>query len=282
MKDLVWLIPLLPLAAFAVNGLAGRRIRNLTGWISTGAILTSFVLTVILWRSESLVGDPTVQLYHWVTSGSFSIDIAFHIDSLTVVMLLTVTGVSALIALYSIGYMDHDPAKPRFHTWIPLFVFSMVMLVMADNLLQLFIFWEMVGLSSYLLIGFWYQRPRAGAAATKAFLVNRIGDFGFAIGIILAFIEFGTLRYREIFDAVPQADPRMVTAIAFLLFVGAMGKSAQFPLHVWLPDAMEGPTPVSALIHAATMVTAGVFMVARMHPLYSAGPEALVLVAEQQ
>ena len=279
MKDLVWLIPLLPLAAFAVNGLAGRRIRNLTGWISTGAILTSFVLAVVLWRSENLVGDPTVQLYHWVTSGSFSIDIAFHIDSLTVVMLLTVTGVSALIALYSIGYMDHDPAKPRFHTWIPLFVFSMVMLVMADNLLQLFIFWEMVGLSSYLLIGFWYQRPRAGAAATKAFLVNRIGDFGFAIGIILAFLEFGTLRYREIFDAVPQADPRMVTAIAFLLFIGAMGKSAQFPLHVWLPDAMEGPTPVSALIHAATMVTAGVFMVVRMNPLYSAGPEALVLVA---
>ncbi len=279
MLDQPWIIALLPLAAFLINAIAGRRAPAWTGWISTAAIAGSFAASLALWLGGVANKAPKVLLYPWVGSGDFVVDIGFQLDPLAVVMLLTVTGVSALVALYSVGYMQHDPAKARFHTWIPLFVFSMVMLVLSDNLLQLYIFWEMVGLCSYLLIGFWHERPSASSAATKAFLVNRIGDFGFAIGIILAFLQFGTLRYQEIFAQLPEADPRMLSAIAFLLFIGAMGKSAQFPLHVWLPDAMEGPTPVSALIHAATMVTAGVYMVARMSPLYTLAPEALVLMA---
>ncbi len=279
MYEIPWLIPALPLAAFLINGAIGRRIKAWTGWISTGSIALAFVATVALWIDGVSKGPPDFNLYTWVASGKFSIDIGFLTDELSLVMLLVVTGVAALIALFSIGYMDHDRAKPRFHAWIPLFVFSMIMLILSDNLLQLFIFWEMVGLSSYLLIGYWHERASANAAATKAFIVNRIGDFGFAIGIILAFLEFETLRYREIFELLPNGDPGMITAIAFLLFVGAMGKSAQFPLHVWLPDAMEGPTPVSALIHAATMVTAGVYVVVRMNPIYTAAPEALILVA---
>ena len=264
---------------FVVNGLVGRRIPRATGWISSGAILGSFVLTVALWIGGITADQPGWTFYPWVDSGTFAVNIGFLLDPLAIVMLLVVTGVSALVALYSVGYMDHDAAKSRFHTWIPLFVFSMVMLVMSDNLLQLFIFWEMVGLCSYLLIGYWHDRHSANIAATKAFLVNRIGDFGFIIGIVLAFLHFDTLRYREIFEVIGDKDPAMTTAIAFLLFIGAMGKSAQFPLHVWLPDAMEGPTPVSALIHAATMVTAGVYIVARMNPLYTVSPEALIFVA---
>ncbi|MCY3783735.1 MAG: NADH-quinone oxidoreductase subunit L [Chloroflexi bacterium] len=279
MFEVVWLIPFAPLLGFVVNGVAGRRIPRATGWISTGAILGSFVLTVALWIGGITADQPGWTFYPWVDSGTFAVNIGFLLDPLAIVMLLVVTGVSALVALYSVGYMDHDAAKSRFHTWIPLFVFSMVMLVMSDNLLQLFIFWEMVGLCSYLLIGYWHDRHSANIAATKAFLVNRIGDFGFIIGIVLAFFHFDTLRYREIFEVIGDKDPAMTTAIAFLLFVGAMGKSAQFPLHVWLPDAMEGPTPVSALIHAATMVTAGVYIVARMNPLYTVSPEALIFVA---
>ena len=279
MFEVVWLIPFAPLLGFVVNGVAGRRIPRATGWISTGAILGSFVLTVALWIGGITADQPGWTFYPWVDSGTFAVNIGFLLDPLAIVMLLVVTGVSALVALYSVGYMDHDAAKSRFHTWIPLFVFSMVMLVMSDNLLQLFIFWEMVGLCSYLLIGYWHDRHSANIAATKAFLVNRIGDFGFIIGIVLAFFHFDTLRYREIFEVIGDKDPAMTTAIAFLLFIGAMGKSAQFPLHVWLPDAMEGPTPVSALIHAATMVTAGVYIVARMNPLYTVAPEALIFVA---
>ena len=251
MFEVVWLIPFAPLLGFVVNGVAGRRIPRATGWISTGSILGSFVLTVALWIGGITADQPGWTFYPWVDSGTFAVNIGFLLDPLAIVMLLVVTGVSALVALYSVGYMDHDAAKSRFHTWIPLFVFSMVMLVMSDNLLQLFIFWEMVGLCSYLLIGYWHDRHSANIAATKAFLVNRIGDFGFIIGIVLAFLHFDTLRYREIFEVIGDKDPAMTTAIAFLLFIGAMGKSAQFPLHVWLPDAMEGPTPVSALIHAA-------------------------------
>ena len=279
MFEVVWLIPFAPLLAFVVNGVAGRRMPHLTGWISTGAILASFLFTGALWIGGISADQPGWTFYPWVDSGTFAVNIGFLLDPLAVVMLLVVTGVSALVALYSVGYMDHDAAKSRFHTWIPLFVFSMVMLVMSDNLLQLFIFWEMVGLCSYLLIGYWHDRHSANVAATKAFLVNRIGDFGFIIGIVLAFFHFDSLRYREIFEVIGDKDPAMTTAIAFLLFIGAMGKSAQFPLHVWLPDAMEGPTPVSALIHAATMVTAGVYIVARMNPLYTIAPEALIFVA---
>ena len=279
MFEVVWLIPFAPLLAFILNGVMGRRMPGWTGWVSTGGIVASFVLTAALWIGGISADQPGWTFYPWVDSGTFAVNIGFLLDPLAVVMLLVVTGVSALVALYSVGYMDHDGAKSRFHTWIPLFVFSMVMLVMSDNLLQLFIFWEMVGLCSYLLIGYWHDRHSANIAATKAFLVNRIGDFGFIIGIVLAFLHFDTLRYREIFEVIGDKDPAMTTAIAFLLFIGAMGKSAQFPLHVWLPDAMEGPTPVSALIHAATMVTAGVYIVARMNPLYTVSPEALIFVA---
>ena len=282
MVDAPWIIPLLPLIAFALNGLlrsSGRNNNQGYGWLSTGLIFGSFIATVLLWISLDTRTTEEFVLYRWIASGGFNVEIAFLTDELTVVMLLVVTGVSTLVSMYATGYMSHDANQSRFFTWIPLFVFSMIMLVISDNLLQLFVFWEMVGLCSYLLIGYWYQRNSANAAATKAFLVNRVGDFGFAIGIILAFHEFGTVRYREIFENLGSADQRMLTAIALLLFVGAMGKSAQFPLHIWLPDAMEGPTPVSALIHAATMVTAGVYLVVRLNPLYTAAPQALLVIA---
>ena len=277
-----WIIPLIPLIGFALNGLhrpTNQLQHRRYGWCSTLTIAGSFVATVVLWIQSVGSDRNESALYQWISSGGFNIEIAFLTDALTIVMLLVVTGVSTLVSLYAMGYMAHDTNQGRFFTWIPLFVFSMIMLVISDNLLQLFVFWEMVGLCSYLLIGYWYERDSANAAATKAFLINRIGDFGFAIGIILAFHEFGTLRYREIFANLQTADSGMVTTIALLLFVGAMGKSAQFPLHVWLPDAMEGPTPVSALIHAATMVTAGVYLVARLNPLYSLAPEVLLVIA---
>ncbi len=282
MIDAPWIIPLLPLIAFALNGLlrsSGRNKSQGYGWLSTGLIFGSFIATVLLWISLDTRTTEEFVLYRWIASGGFNVEIAFLTDELTVVMLLVVTGISTLVSMYATGYMSHDANQSRFFTWIPLFVFSMIMLVISDNLLQLFVFWEMVGLCSYLLIGYWYQRNSANAAATKAFLVNRVGDFGFAIGIILAFHEFGTVRYREIFENLGKADERMLTAIALLLFVGAMGKSAQFPLHIWLPDAMEGPTPVSALIHAATMVTAGVYLVVRLNPLYTLAPQALLVIA---
>ena len=279
MFEVVWLIPLMPLLGFVFNGVMGRRMPRVSGWISTVSILAAFIFTVALCIGGVSADQPSWAFYPWVDSGDFVVNIGFLLDPLSIVMLLVVTGISTLVALYAVGYMEHDASKARFHTWIPLFVFSMIMLVMSDNLVQLFMFWEMVGLCSYLLIGYWHHRTSANTAATKAFLVNRVGDFGFVIGIILAFIEFGTLSFREIFVALGDASPVMTTAIAFLLFIGAMGKSAQFPLHTWLPDAMEGPTPVSALIHAATMVTAGIYLVARMNPIYSAAPEALVFIA---
>ena len=237
MVDAPWIIPLLPLIAFALNGLlrsSGRNNNQGYGWLSTGLIFGSFIATVLLWISLDTRTTEEFVLYRWIASGGFNVEIAFLTDELTVVMLLVVTGISTLVSMYATGYMSHDANQSRFFTWIPLFVFSMIMLVISDNLLQLFVFWEMVGLCSYLLIGYWYQRDSANAAATKAFLVNRVGDFGFAIGIILAFHEFGTVRYREIFENLGSADQRMLTAIALLLFVGAMGKSAQFPLHLSL------------------------------------------------
>ena len=282
MVDAPWIIPLLPLTAFVLNGLlrpSDQHENQRYGWLSTGLIFGSFIATVLLWIGITTSATKEFVLYRWIASGGLNVEIAFLTDELTVVMLLVVTGISTLVSMYATGYMSHDANRSRFFTWIPLFVFSMIMLVISDNLLQLFVFWEMVGLCSYLLIGYWYQRDSANAAATKAFLVNRVGDFGFVIGIILAFHEFGTLRYREIFQHLGSADERMLTAIALLLFVGAMGKSAQFPLHIWLPDAMEGPTPVSALIHAATMVTAGVYLVVRLNPLYTLAPQALLVMA---
>ena len=271
-----WLIPLAPLLAFAINGLLGPRyLKKATGVIGSAGILAAFLLTVWLWV-EGEYGEAT--LFEWLASGSLVIDIGFLVDELTVVMLLVVTGVSFLVHVYSIGYMANDGSFARFFAWLPLFVFSMVMLVMADNFLSLFVFWELVGVCSYLLIGFWHDRESANNAAMKAFLVNRVGDFGFAIAIFMIFWNFRTLGYGAVFAQVGQVDPEVVLVIALLLFVGAMGKSAQFPLHIWLPDAMEGPTPVSALIHAATMVTAGVYMVARMALIFEVHTTALLVV----
>src|SRR5262249_30071121 len=236
----------------------------------------------------------SVSLYTWLTSGSLDIHIGLSIDRLTAVMLLLVTTVSGLVHVYTIGYMHGEPGYARFFSYIALFTFSMLMLVLADNLLQLFVFWEAVGLCSYLLIGHWYERPSACGAATKAFIVNRVGDFGFLLGLFLAWTSFGSLTYLEIFAQAHQSvnatlnlfapfgghwDVSVVTLVCLLLFMGAVGKSAQVPLHVWLPDAMVGPPPISALTHAATMAPAGVFLVARLAPLYNLSRTAMTVVA---
>ena len=225
-------------------------------------------------------------LYTWASSGALTFEVGFLIDSLTVMMMLVVTFVSLMVHIYTIGYMSEDPGYQRFFSYISLFTFSMLMLVMSNNFLQLFFGWEAVGLVSYLLIGFWYTRPSAIFANMKAFLVNRVGDFGFLLGIGLVAAYSGSLNYAEVFAkapelvamTVPETGWPLVTAICIGLFIGAMGKSAQVPLHVWLPDSMEGPTPISALIHAATMVTAGIFMVARMSPLFELSETALSFV----
>jgi NADH-quinone oxidoreductase subunit L len=288
------LIPLLPFAAFLTLGLAGWRIKDRAHWVAVPAVALSWVLSVVAFVDVASGSVISVPLYTWLTSGSLDIQIGLSIDRLTAVMLLLVTTVSGLVHVYTIGYMHGEPGYARFFSYIALFTFSMLMLVLADNLLQLFVFWEAVGLCSYLLIGHWYERPSACAAATKAFIVNRIGDFGFLLGLFLAWTSFGSLTYLEIFAQAHQSvsatlnllapfgghwDISVVTLVCLLLFMGAVGKSAQVPLHVWLPDAMEGPTPISALIHAATMVTAGVFMVARLAPLYNLSPTAMTVVA---
>lgn len=288
------LIPLFPLAAFLVLGLGGSQIKDRAHMIAMPAVLLSLMLALSAFFEVASGSVISVPLYTWLISGDLDIHIGLHIDRLTAVMLLLVTGVSSLVHMYTIGYMHGDPGYARFFSYIALFTFSMLMLVLADNLLQLFIFWEAVGLCSYLLIGHWYERASACAAATKAFLVNRVGDFGFMLGLLLVWYHFGSLNYLDIFPAVHDAteltmnllgpfggiwNVSVFTLIALLLFTGAVGKSAQVPLHVWLPDAMEGPTPISALIHAATMVTAGVFMVARLAPLYNLSPTAMSVVA---
>ena len=230
----------------------------------------------------------TTPLFTWFLSGGFEAPWAIKVDQLTAVMLIVVTGVSAMVHVYSIGYMHGDPSVPRFMSYLSLFTFSMLMLVTADNFMQLFFGWEGVGLCSYLLIGFWYDRPSANAAAIKAFIVNRVGDFGFALGIMAVFLVFRNVGFDAVFKATPGVAATSIRflgmqmptmeVICLLLFVGAMGKSAQLGLHTWLPDAMEGPTPVSALIHAATMVTAGVFMVCRLSPMFEYAPVALDVV----
>jgi NADH-quinone oxidoreductase subunit L len=288
------LIPLLPFAAFLILGLAGWRIKDRAHWVAVPAVALSWVLSVVAFVDVASGSVVSVPLYTWLTSGSLDIQIGLSIDRLTAVMLLLVTTVSGLVHVYTIGYMHGESGYARFFSYIALFTFSMLMLVLADNLLQLFVFWEAVGLCSYLLIGHWYERPSACAAATKAFIVNRIGDFGFLLGLFLAWTSFGSLTYLEIFAQAHQSvnatlnllapfdghwDVSVVTLVCLLLFMGAVGKSAQVPLHVWLPDAMEGPTPISALIHAATMVTAGVFLVARLAPLYNLSPAAMTVVA---
>src|SRR5215470_11694438 len=280
MSRLVWLIPLFPLVGALANALFGRRIGHAAHWIAVPALLLSF-LTSCLVFSRVLHGETYVgQLFPWITAGTFQTGVLVQVDQLTGVMLLVVTGVGFLIHLYSIGYMHEDPDVARFFTYLNLFVFSMLTLVMAGDFLLLYVGWEAVGLCSYLLIGFWYQKQSATDAGKKAFIVNRVGDFGFGLGVMLIWTTFGTLTYRDVFSKATDAvSTGTYLAIALLLFIGACGKSAQLPLFTWLPDAMEGPTPVSALIHAATMVTAGVYMVARCHKLFEMAPLSLEIVA---
>ncbi len=268
---------------------ARHRIDALAQRITCGALLASMVFAIFVFWDVVVRGHTsTVELTTWMDSGTLGVSWALKLDTLTAVMMLVVTVVSAMVHVYSIGYMHHDPSIPRFMSYLNLFTFFMLMLVTADNLVQLFFGWEGVGLSSYLLIGFWYDRPSANAAAIKAFIVNRIGDFGFTLGILATFLLFQSVHLDTIFAAaggkseatlnVFGGEFHALTVICLLLFVGAMGKSAQIGLHTWLPDAMEGPTPVSALIHAATMVTAGIFMVARMSPLFEYSGTALTVV----
>jgi len=288
---MIQLVVFLPLVGFLIAGIFGSRIgARASEFITTSLLFVAAALSWTIFFDVALGhGHASAPvLANWFTSGALKVDWALRVDSLTGVMLIVVTTVSSLVHLYSVGYMHEDPHRPRFFAYLSLFTFAMLTLVTADNLVQLFFGWEGVGLASYLLIGFWYQKPSANAAAIKAFVVNRVGDFGFALGIFLVFQLTKSVSFDQVFAAVPGLagkpihifglDVDALTIAAFLLFTGAMGKSAQFLLHTWLPDAMEGPTPVSALIHAATMVTAGVFMVARLSPIFEYAPAALAFV----
>jgi NADH-quinone oxidoreductase subunit L len=280
----------LPLLGALIAGFFGRALGDRPSELITTIFLgiAAVLSWVVFWRVGIMGETDKVTLLRWITSGELDVSWGIRVDTLTAVMLVVVTTVSALVHLYSIGYMHEDDSRPRFFAYLSLFTFAMLMLVTSDNLLQMFFGWEGVGLASYLLIGFWYKKPEANAAAIKAFVVNRVGDFGFALGIFGLFFVFKTIQLDPIFAAVPSAAGKtfqflnwqvdIITTLALLLFMGAMGKSAQFLLHTWLPDAMEGPTPVSALIHAATMVTAGVFMVARLSPIFEYAPYALQIV----
>jgi NADH-quinone oxidoreductase subunit L len=287
---LVLLLLALPLAGFALTALVGRRLYTRAWIIAVPAIVLTWLIGMYVVYQTLIAGaygehGLHFTLYEWIPAGTFSIEANFAVDALTATLLIVVTTVGMLVHIYSVGYMAHDPGRWRFFAYLNLFMFSMLLLVLAGNFLLLFAAWELVGLCSYLLIGFWYRRRSAALAAKKAFLVNRVGDFGFALGIMAIWTTVGTLNFGEVFELLPEQlqsgaiTPWMMTGICLLLFLGAMGKSAQFPLHVWLPDAMEGPTPVSALIHAATMVNAGVYFVARANPLFAHSSEALVVVA---
>ncbi|MCY4546746.1 MAG: NADH-quinone oxidoreductase subunit L [Defluviicoccus sp.] len=280
----------LPLIGAAIAGPFGRLIGDRASqYVTCGALIGSAAISTLILYEVALGGEPrSIVLFSWMTSGTFDVVWSLRFDQLAAVMVFVVSVVSACVHVYSIGYMHHDPSIPRFMAYLSLFTFFMLALVTADNLLQLFFGWEGVGLCSYFLIGFWYDRPAANAAAIKAFIVNRVGDFGFALGIMGVFLVFGSIELPAIFGAAPEKaeatisflglEGHALTVLCILLFIGAMGKSAQLGLHTWLPDAMEGPTPVSALIHAATMVTAGVFLVARMSPLFEYAPVALTVV----
>ena len=284
-------IVLLPLLGSIISGFCGKRLgakscQILTSsFVSISAILSLFIFYEVFVQDYS----SNKLIFNWISSGDFHVNWSINIDPLTSVMLVVVSLISSIIHFYSIGYMSHDPHKPRFMSYLSLFTFAMLTLVTADNFLQLYFGWEGVGLCSYLLIGFWYKKPSANAAAIKAFIVNRVGDFGLAIGIFLIFFFYGTVNYNEVFQQTPLLSQKeiiflgiefnLITLICLLLFLGAMGKSAQILLHTWLPDAMEGPTPVSALIHAATMVTAGVFLVVRCSPMFEYSQTALNVVA---
>ncbi|MGI6128349.1 MAG: NADH-quinone oxidoreductase subunit L, partial [Planifilum sp.] len=279
---IVWMIPLLPLIAFLLLISFGRRWKESVS-VFTGSLAAflSLVLSVWVLADQWGGGSERLAVFPWLTLGETTISMGMEITRLNALMLLVVSLVSFLVQVYSAGYMRGDSRFGVFYAYLSLFTFSMLGLVIAPNLLQLYIFWELVGVCSFLLIGFWYWKPEAKAAAKKAFIVTRVGDIGLFIGIALIFWQVGSFDFREIFAALEagKVAPEMVTLIALLIFVGAVGKSGQFPLHTWLPDAMEGPTPVSALIHAATMVAAGVYLVARSFPLFAASETAMDVVA---
>ena len=281
-------IPLLPLVSFALTLLLGKRMGTRAHWLPIISVLLSFGCALAAFfrvQSGVIINE---DIYNWFQSGNFSVSIGFLVDQLTAVMLIVVTSVSSLVHISSVGYMKGEEGYYRFFAYLSLFTFSMLMLVLGNNFLQLFFGWEAVGLSSYLLIGFYFNKQSAADAGKKAFIVNRFGDFGFLLGLFLIFTQFGSLHYHEVFGQAETLTGQtlsllgspinLATVIGLLLFCGAIGKSAQIPLHVWLPDAMEGPTPVSALIHAATMVTAGVFLVARCNPIFALSPFALNLI----
>ncbi len=292
MENVYLTIVLAPLFGAIVAGLFGKQIgRSGAHWITIIGVAISFVMSVIVFKDVIFDGAAVYNqaVYTWMVSDGIRFEVGFLIDQLTAVMLLVVTFVSLMVHIYTIGYMKDDPGYQRFFCYISLFTFSMLMLVMSNNFMQLFFGWEAVGLVSYLLIGFWYKRETAIYANLKAFLVNRVGDFGFILAIAAVLMYFNSLDYQDVFDAapalagltmeiIPGVEWSLMTVIGILLFIGAMGKSAQVPLHVWLPDSMEGPTPISALIHAATMVTAGIFMVARMSPIYELTETALSFI----
>ncbi|MBU2352689.1 MAG: NADH-quinone oxidoreductase subunit L, partial [Alphaproteobacteria bacterium] len=291
MQLLVILGVFAPLLGAAIAGLFGRRIGNVASQtVTTGLLFASCAVAWTVFVQHTWFGLEafTVQIAPFINVGDFQSNWAIRIDALSAVMLVVVTSVSSLVHLYSWGYMAEDDSKPRFFAYLSLFTFAMLALVTAADFMQLFFGWEGVGLASYLLIGFWYKKPTASAAAIKAFVVNRVGDFGFALGIITVFWMFGTIQFAELFPQIAAWEGRgwdflghtwsALDLAGALLFVGAMGKSAQLGLHTWLPDAMEGPTPVSALIHAATMVTAGVFMVCRLSPMFETSATALTVV----
>ena len=284
------LIPLLPFLAFLINIIFGRNfIKDRAHWIAVPAVFGSFVLAVSAFMDVLNGQVIDINIYSWIVSGDFNVSVGILIDQLTAVMLMVVTSISTLIFIYSIGYMHGDGGYYRFFAYLSLFVFSMLVLVMGNNFLVMYFGWEAVGLCSYFLIGFWFHKKSAGDAGKKAFIVNRFGDFGFGLGVILIFLTFGSLQFTQVFSEAGGIagqtinlfgyEVDLITLICLLLFCGAVGKSAQLPLHVWLPDAMEGPTPVSALIHAATMVTAGVFMIARCNPLFNLSEVAMNTVA---
>lgn len=288
---MIQLIVLLPLLAAAIAGLGNKALGKLPAKIvTTGALFASCAMSWPIFISF-LTGSAEAHvtpLFTWIQSGSFDAQWALRVDAMTAVMLVVITSVSSLVHLYSWGYMEEEPDQPRFFAYLSLFTFAMLMLVTANNLLQMFFGWEGVGLASYLLIGFWFRKPSANAAAIKAFVVNRVGDLGFMMGIFGTYLVFNTISIPEILEMAPSMAGSTIgflghrfdtmTVLCLLLFVGAMGKSAQLGLHTWLPDAMEGPTPVSALIHAATMVTAGVFMVCRLSPMFETSATALTVV----
>jgi NADH-quinone oxidoreductase subunit L len=290
MQQLYLLVPLAPLAAAIVVGLFGAKMpRSMAHWLTITGVAVAMVASFVIWRDVAAGNTFNGDLYTWLAIGPLKMSIGFLIDPLTAMMMLVVTFVSLMVHVYTIGYMADDPGYSRFFSYICLFTFSMLMLVMSNNFLQLFFGWEAVGLVSYLLIGFWFTRPTAIYANLKAFLANRVGDFGFILGIGLVLAYFGSMDYAAVFARAPSlagatinlwgtAEWSLLSVTCICLFIGAMGKSAQVPLHVWLPDSMEGPTPISALIHAATMVTAGIFMVARMSPLFELSDTALSFV----